>query len=304
MFSFSSPRVLLLIVLAIASLTFGCGGGPNVTLPVGPATPSTSSFPQFGHVVLVVEENQSYSTVIGNPDMPYLNSLADQYGLATNSFGNVHPSLGNYFMLTVGQLIATDDSYSGTVTEDNVVRELVAAGKSWKVYAEDLPSVGYMAGDTGHYVQHHNPFVFFSDVNSGSLADNVVPFSQFATDLAAGQLPDYAFVIPNQVHNSHDGSLADADSWLQTNIDPLVQNSTFQTDGLMVITYDESDFADLENIGGHIATVIVSPKAKRGYQSTTFYQHQSTLRLTLEGLGVKTYPGEAANATEMGEFFQ
>ena len=36
-----------------------------------------------------------------------------------------------------------DDSFSGPVSQDNIVRELIAAGKSWKSYAEGLPSVGY-----------------------------------------------------------------------------------------------------------------------------------------------------------------
>jgi acid phosphatase len=55
--------------------------------------------------------------------------------------------------------------------------------------------------------------------------------------------------------------------------------------------------------GGHVAAVIVSPKAKRGFQSTTFYQHQSTLRLILEGLGVSKFPGDSSTAPSMEEFF-
>jgi len=50
--------------------------------------------------------------------------------------------------------------------------------------------------------------------------------------------------------------------------------------------------------------VAVSPtKSKRGYQSTTLYQHQSTLRLMLKGLGVTSFPGDAATAPDMSEFF-
>jgi len=47
----------------------------------------------------------------------------------------------------------------------------------------------------------------------------------------------------------------------------------------------------------------VSVKAKPGYQSTTLYQHESTLRFSLSALGVTTFPNHAATAPEMGEFF-
>jgi hypothetical protein len=41
-----------------------------------------------------------------------------------------------------------------------------------------------------------------------------------------------------------------------------------------------------------------------GYQSTTLYQHESTLRLMLEGLGITAgLPGAAATAPTMWEFF-
>src|SRR3989441_3998753 len=72
--------------------------------------------------------------------MPYLNGLAQQYGLATQYYANTHPSIGNYFMMTVGTIITNDDSYGSVVTDDNVIRQLLAAGKTWKAYAEDLPS--------------------------------------------------------------------------------------------------------------------------------------------------------------------
>src|SRR5438876_2107860 len=116
---------------------------------------SAASFgqvPRFRHVFLVVEGNQSYTSVIRNPAMPYLNSLADRYGRATNYYANstaegsgqLHrSSIGNYFMLTTGELITSDDRFGGVVTDDNIVRELVAAGKTWKSYAESLPAVGY-----------------------------------------------------------------------------------------------------------------------------------------------------------------
>lgn len=278
----------------------GCGGGsPSTNSPT-----SMNAFPQFGHVFLVVEENHSYSEVIGNATMPYLNSLASKYGLAKQYYANSHPSIGNYFMLTTGQTISTDDAYTGTVSADNLVRELVAAGKSWKSYAESLPSQGYTGGDVYPYVKHHNPFAYLTDVlNSASEAQNLVPFSQFGSDLANNQLPNFSFIVPNLLDDAHDGTLPVADAWLQQNIAPVIASPAFQSDGLLIIVFDESDTTDVTNGGGHVAAVIVSPKAKTGYQSNTLYQHQSALRLILHGLGVSTYPGAAASAPDMTEFF-
>ena len=112
-----------------------------------------------------------------------------------------------------------------------------------------------------------------------------------------GAVGPASFIVPNAEHSAHDcpdgGStctdtdkLAAADVWLQTNIQPLLSSTTFQQDGVLVVVFDESDSSDSQNGGGHVAMVIVSPKAKSAFQSTTFYQHQSTFRLVLEALGL------------------
>src|SRR5438270_12727639 len=101
--------------------------------------------PVSNHVYVVFEENSNYSDIIGNGSMPYLNSLASQYGLATSYYANFHPSIDNYFMLTAGQQFANNnDSWSGTITADNIFAELIAHGKGWKSYAESLRSVGWL----------------------------------------------------------------------------------------------------------------------------------------------------------------
>ena len=257
----------------------------------------------FGHVFVVTEENHDYASVIGSSAMPYLNSLAQQYGLATQYYANTHPSIGNYFMLTTGQIITNNDSYSTIVTVDNVVRRLLAGGKTWKSYAEDLPAVGYTGGDVGNYARKHNVFALLSDVVNDSMQrSNLVPFTVFATDLANGTLPDFSNIVPNLCNDAHDCSLSTADTWLGNNIAPLLTSPTFQRDGLLIILFDEAG-SDNTNGGGRIAWVVISSRTKTGYQSTTLYQHESTLRLILEALGLTQLPGAAATAPGMGEFF-
>jgi acid phosphatase len=289
----------------------GCGGGG--AHPSDPP-PGTGQIPVVAHVFVLVEENHAYESVIGNASMPYTNSLAQRYGLATQYFANRHNSLPNYFMLTVGGLVTTNDLFTGTVTSDNVVRALTAAGKSWKIYAESLPSTGYLGPTAVPYSKDHNPFAYISDVlNSSSQAANIVSFTELATDLQNGTLPNYAMIVPNAADDGHDcpneasictdtQKLANVDQWIQTHVGPLINNTVMQ-DSVLIYTWDESNINDLANGGGHVATIVVGAKARAGFQSTTMYQHQSTLKLTMQLLGVTDFPGAAATAPDMAEFF-
>ena len=306
--------------LAILGICFGaaCAGVKGAPELLG-GTPST--VPAVQHVFLVVEENHSYSSVIGNPVMPFLNSLATQYGLATDYFADLHPSLNNYFLLTTGKIVTQDglpvpDSFSGTVSGDNIVRELISAGKTWKSYAQGLPGVGYTGGDVYPYLERHNPASYFSDVrNSTVQAANLVPITQFAADQANGALPNFSFIVPDAEHSAHDcpdGTqtcndavrLSNADNWLRTNIGPLVSSRLFQQNGLLVIVFDESFVTDIAFGGGHVAAIVVGPQVKRSYQSKTFFQHPSTLRLIVESTGAADFPGVSVVSPDMGEFFK
>jgi phosphatidylinositol-3-phosphatase len=307
---------LFLLPLAVfAVLHAGCGGSsPSATpnsLTNAPAGTSGLSTPIF----LVVLENTSFSSVIGNPVMPFFNSLPARGGLATAYFGNAHPSLPNYFMLTTGQLITDSDGFSGTVNADSLVRELGAAGKTWHAYLESLPAPGYLGGDVYPYIKHHNPFAYLTDViNNPMLAQNLRPFSEFAGDSANDRVADFNFIAPNNLHNAHDCpdgtsncavdvKLAATDTWLSSHIGPLLSSRSFNQHGLLIILFDEADVNDTEHGGGHVACVLLGPAVKRGMQSATMFQHQSTLRLVLELLGVQRLPGAAAGATPMNEFF-
>lgn len=283
-----------LIITGLATTLISCGSASH---SVPPPTASTRVF-------LLLEENHSYSDVIGNSAMPYLNGLASQYGLATQYYADAHPSIPNYFMLTTGLPETLDDAFAGTISDDNIARELVKSGKTWRSYAESLPSAGYTGGDVYPYLKHHNPFAYFSDVIGTSQAANIVPFSQFSSDLAANSLPDFSFVVPNVLDDAHDGTLAAADQWLSTNIDSLIKSSAFQSAGVLIIVFDESQTTDLSHGGGHVPFIIVGPTVKPGYRSTSLYQHQSTLRLVLSTLGVNSFPGASTVAPDMGEFFK
>jgi hypothetical protein len=282
----------------------------TASITVQASAPPPPTVPQSHHVVLVMEENQSYSTVVGATTVwPNLNTLIAHGALPTNYYADSHPSIGNYFMLTTGQLLTTDDNSTQVFDVDNIARRMLAAGVTFRVYAEGITQ-GYTGGNTGLYLIRHNPFAMLSDVASNQQVANQVlwPFSQFATDLANNALPDFSYIVPDVDDDAHDGTPQQADTWLQANIvAPLSASSAFQSggDGLLIVDFDEAADTDTTNGGGRVSPVFEGPNVKAGYTqtSTTLYQHESMLRTLMEALGLPNPPGAAASAPSMTEFF-
>ena len=282
---------------------------------VGLSLRGMAQVPQSDHVFLLMEENHSYEQVIGNPAMPYLNFLAKSYAIAANYDANSHYSIPNYFWITTGSYVTLNDGTTQKFNVNNVTRLLNTAGKTWKAYEESLPYAGYVGPSTGNYQENHDPFSYFTDVVNSSEKFNIVPFSQFSTDLSNNNLPNYTFIKPNGSNDGHNGSLSTADTWLKTNIGPLLAKPMFQPggDGILFITFDESYDSDCRPLascpslpenggGGRVATLIVSPLVKAGYTSSTLYQHPNVLKTMLLALGISSAPGAAQNAVPLDVF--
>jgi hypothetical protein len=284
------------------------------------------TMPSFGHVFIVVGENSAYGQTYSATNMPYLTSLANKYGLATKYWSDTHPSIGNYEGLTAGQIFTNDDGQTPTsmpLSSDNIAFEVQQAGKTWKDYVENLPSMPACGGvNSGSYIVRHDPLEYFTNINTQSA--NYVCFSQFATDLANHAVPNLSWLSPNGTDDGHDSSTTVFDSWLQTVITPLLASSYFQTggDGLLIITFDEDDGSGTPNCsatavgqgcGGQVETVIISTRSKPGYQSTAgdpanlnnTYDEANILRTIADALGVKNSGlGGAATRVPMADFFQ
>jgi phospholipase C len=87
-------------------------------------------------------------------------------------------------------------------------------------------------------------------LNSSSQAANVVPFTQLATDIQNNTLPDYAMIVPDLADDAHDcpdeasictdtQKLQNVDTWVHTNIAPLISSAAFQN-SVLIYTWDES----------------------------------------------------------------
>ncbi|MBV9147338.1 MAG: hypothetical protein JO065_15600, partial [Acidobacteria bacterium] len=281
----------------------GNGGAVSVTATVD----VVPMVPIHKHVAFLVEENYSYSQVIGNAKMPYLNQLAQEGAVAVEYYANTHGSLRDYFELTAGQFLVAGGDYDGFISADNIAAHVSNAGKTWRSYAEALPNAGYTGYNVYPYEKDHNPFAYFTDItNDSSEAANLVPLSRLATDLAQGSLPNLIYIAPDAQHDAHDcptsakctdqDKLAAADQWLKSNIDPLLQSSAFKSDGVLLLTFDEGANGDNQGGGGHVVMIAIGPKVKPGFHSHNFYQHQNALKTMCEALDLESCPGDAADA--------
>jgi len=261
---------------------------------------ASAQVPNFRHVFVIVMENKESTEVLGNPQAPYFNSLAHQYGIATNAFGVMHPSLPNYMAMTGGDTFFTSDCVGCVTPAANLADRIEASGRTWTAYLEDMPST-CLATDSGLYVARHNPFVHYSNIVNDSARCNrsVVPFTRFSGDLAGSALADYVFIAPNLCNDMHDCSVAVGDAWLSTVVPQILQSAAF-TDSVLFITFDEGSSSI--NGGGHIPMIIASRWTSSAFQSVTPVNHYSLLRTIEDAWGLAPL-GQSASATAMSEFF-
>lgn len=274
--------------------------------------------PRSSHVWMITEENHSYEEVVGNPAMPYYNQLIQQYGLATQFYSDQHSSLPALMWFVAGAPVEpNNDTTSCQHGNDNIVRDLLRQGYSWRSYQENLPYAGYQGlygGSDGSYYRRHNPLIDFTDVCPGTGQDtNSVPFGQMGADFAQGNTVNYAYITPDADEDSHNGTLQAADQWLQANVPAILARPEFGPggDGILFIVWDEGDLntdnrcsATVSNgCGGRTANLVIGPRVKPGYQSTITYHNENVLATVCAAMGLWSCPGAAQNAAPMSDFF-
>jgi len=233
------------------------GGGITAAFPAGTicnATGSPITRPAtFKHVIVFMFENKNFSSVMGNANAPYMNSIKDQCGFSKHFNDNVFStdinSLSHYMAVTSGSNCNTGLGTSGTgcITDDNdpsfhqlTTVSIMEQAASYKGYIESMPSA--CGGTTsGQYAPKHNPPPYYTHLATSCPANDVglaavtcpttvnstcsAPGSNaFTNDLANDTLPAYAWVTPNLTNDMHDGTVAQGDNWLHTYL-PFVLSS-------------------------------------------------------------------------------
>jgi acid phosphatase len=253
----------------------------------GAAAPA-AALPRPDHVVIVIEENRSLSSVIGNESAPYINSLAARGALFTNFHALVHPSQPNYLALFSGSLHDVRNDVAppagSPYASPNLASGLFGAGLSFAGYSEDLPFAGFTGVSHEHYQRRHNPWVNFTNVPASSN----LPFTDFPSPDRFDALPTISIVIPNLLHDMHSASTAAGDAWLKEHLDAYVRWAETHN-SLFILTWDESNHVE----SNHIPTLFVGPMVRAGTYDPPL-NHLHLLR-TLEDLYGLAYAGDSAN---------
>lgn len=222
------------------------------------------------HIVVVVEENHSYKQIFNNPNAPYMNQLMKNNANLVNHYAIEHPSQPNYLDLFSGsnQGVKDDRKPEALFKSANLASELLAHKLSFGGYSEGQPSVGFNGpyDVKTNYARKHNPWANFSNLP----AKLNMPLTSFPKDYS--KLPTVSFVIPNQDHDIHDGTVKEADNWLKQNLDGYVQWAK-KHNSILILTWDEDDWSSKNKI----PTVIVGPQIKK-VQYTKRTDHFTILR--------------------------
>ena len=290
--------------VAITDASGGGGGGGSGALQT---------------VFVIVMENHNWSDIKGSASAPFINGTLLPMGAHAENYVNVpgiHPSEPNYLWLEAGTNFGvTTDSNPSTnhqSTTHHLVTQLQAAGISWKSYQEGITGTTCPLTATGLYAPKHNPMVYFDDVtstnstSSQTCIQHVRPYTELAGDLQNNTVARYNFITPNLCDDMHNAfgcatfdEIKNGDTWLSTEVPKILASRAYQDNGVLFITWDESEGGDFP-----IGMIVLSPKVKApGYANTISYNHGSTLRSVQEIFGVTPLLGGAATSTDLADLF-
>jgi len=330
-----------------------------------------ATVPHYDHIFVIVEENKGYDLIMGHPDWaPNINKLAAEYGAATQFYAEVHPSEANYIAMLGGDTfgIHDDDAFfckqglknefcakSDTpnyadhdLSARSLMDQMAEKGLTWKAYMEDIPGPGSLVPawpsasnpvkgvPNALYAAKHNGFVNFRSVNTKPYAELMylmVGFHQLDADIASGELPNFAHIVPNQCNEMHGRGGKDGDGTppdcLSSNMPGLIHRGdaelgrivtaimqskawTGASNSAIVITFDEDDGAARNapvqgccgydpaspaNFGGgRIITLVVTNHGPRHVQDNTPYNHYSLLRTVEDAFGISEHLGHAGDS--------
>lgn len=280
--------------------------------------------PRYDHIFLIIEENHSYSQIIGSADAPVINRLASTYGLATAYYATSHPSEPNYVALLGGSDFGIKDDgpyQTNRVDAPCLANQLEAAGLSWKSYQQSLPSPGFAGNSwpagaaTSLYVSRHNGFLNFASVqDSPSEMQRSVPIEQLTADLANGAAPSFGLVVPDLCHDMHGNddcpddatNVKAADTYLGSLVQGITSSAAWNAGpNAIVVTWDEgtdnAGCCDADPGGGQVPAIVITSHGPRGIRYSQPCNHYSLL-LTVQqafGLGCLQHTCDSANVKPM-----
>jgi acid phosphatase len=206
----------------------------------------------------IVMENHGAGAIIGNSSAPFQNSLTAKYITLTNWTGIDHPSAPNYVGMVSGQnnglagagdcspSIGSSCDWSG----DNLGNQLFAAGITAQWFAEDLSGDGCSIdnSESGNNDVNHEPWAYMDkwQAVAGACAEAGLTTTspgdaEVLTAINGAKPPDYVWVTPNLTDDTHDGTVAQGDNYLQKLVTAVKATQWYAQNGTIIITYDEDE---------------------------------------------------------------
>jgi hypothetical protein len=250
------------------------------------ATPSG----HFKKVVWIVLENTNYQ---GAMKQPYLAELLKSGATLTNMFGEAHPSQGNYIAMISGSTLGVKNDKPVDLSDSHIGDLLEKAGKDWRVYAEDFPGNCFTGITSQSYARKHVPFISFTNVSKDSArCKKIEAADRFSQDLSAGLTPEYSMYIPNLKNDGHNTGVDFAGKWLSSTFGSLFKDPSTLGDTLFVITFDESEGSNTNQI----YTLLIGSKINPGSSTAQLLNHTSLLKMIEDELGLGNLGRDDAKA--------
>jgi hypothetical protein len=264
------------LAAALLLVLVGCGSAGSATRPAA----TVERMPTAPRTVIIVLENHEFDEVIGNRDVPFLNSLSRRGALASRYYAITHPSLPNYLAILGGSTFGIANDCTACVAPGpGLPEQLSESGVSWRAYMEGLPYPCFAGAEKGDYVKKHNPFMYFEGIaGDPARCRNVVPGTQLETDLRRHSLPAFAWFTPNLCHDAHDCGLEVADRAM-ANLVPRLQRQLGR-EGRLIVTFDEGlGHAGCCAVasGGRVMTIVAGPGVPSSTRLGDRYTHYSLL---------------------------
>ncbi|MDH6144445.1 hypothetical protein P3T35_006488 [Kitasatospora sp. GP30] len=290
------PRPIVGLAGALAlfcGLTVTAAAPAAAAAPATPAAPASaaSTLPKPDHVVVVMMENEDYSSIIGDTaQAPYINSLAQQGASFSQSYGVWHPSLPNYYALLSGSTQGLTNSNPppvGSIQADNLPHELMSHGYSFDDYSDEAtPAAWLRFADLPGTATSPNPVDKWLTC-PGSVPGQACGFPTSGSGYA--KLPTVTFVHGDQYQSMHDGNIPEGDTWVRNTFGGYADWARTHN-SLLVVTFDEDDFTP----ANHLPTVFYGANVKPGSYGETI-NHYNVLR-TVEDMYGLPYLGNDATA--------
>jgi len=279
--------------------TPGLSDAPTTATTGAPATEPLGSLRK---ILVIMEENHSIQQVFPG-GMPYLWSLARRYGYASGWSDVGHPSLPNYLAIfggsAFGEPADCSPSPGCTYPGPTVFGQAISRGETARAYEESMPQP-CDASSSGQYDVNHNPWPYFPSEVASCRSDDVPAGTPAAgalvSDVRGGTLPTVGLVTPNLIDDGHDGTLAQADAWLQTWIPVLMSGPDWRTSRLaIVVVFDEGETTE------QVPFVLMAPRLS-GVTVSASANHYALTRLIDHFVGAPPL-GQASSAVDVASLF-